>query len=133
MLKTILLPAFAALALAAPAAAQQPLDLPARSLCGSMTAQADVLCADFSPLVGIGGSVNLPTRQMQLFVKAHQDAVAFLLSYRICDQRGAVIRERKDVALAQAPVGDYVSYFQITPAANEFVCAIELVPLRTAR
>lgn len=133
MLKALLLPALAALALAAPAAAQQPLDLPARSLCGQMNAQADVLCADFSPLAGIGGSLNLPTRQMQIFVRAHADAVAFLISYRICDQRGAVIRERKDVALAQAPVGDYVSYFQITPGLTEFVCAIDLVALRPTR
>jgi len=69
---------------------------------------------------------------MQIFVKAHGDAVAFLLKYRICDERGAVLRGRKDVALAQPAAGEYVSYFQINPAANEFVCGLELAPLQVA-
>lgn len=125
--------ALAALAFAAAACAQQPLDQPARSLCGSQTAQADVLCVDFSPLVGIGGSVQLPSRQMQVFVKVHEGAAAFLLHYRICDERGATLRERKEAAPAQPAVGEYSSYFQVTPAANEFVCALELRPLFTER
>ena len=117
-----LLPLFAAAALA-----QQPLDQPRSTLCGQQTAMHDIVCADFGP-INIGGFVQLPKRQMQIFVKLQPNASAYRLVYRTCDSEGKTMRQGLDLSPSVAIGGEpnYAGYFQILPVKDEFVCEVEV-------
>jgi hypothetical protein len=111
-----LLPLFAAAALA-----QQPLDLPRNAYCDSKTSTADIACMDFGAISG-----QLPERQMQIWVKPKPNVRVFLLTYRLCDASGQVVKQHQDSAVS-VPLGEtYASYFVIKPTPSQFVCFVEV-------